>query len=288
MVTTTNAAVTPKATIETTKFSATANSITTQTYQPSVTMMPSPPTPAQMLPTPTPLSTLSKQEAIVKVEHLLVDNGGCRLPCWWGITAGETSWAEAYQFLATFTEVKQWSTKTVVRNGSTLIKANYDVYYQTPERRVGIGFNIRGDEIYLIIAGATRFIISTLLTEYGLPEDIFIHTAASVPEEYPPFILALFYRDLRILAVYNFETKRNGNYLLGCQTDKSSHAQLFLWSVDEIWTDQRIQDVVVGPDPNFPLQRFQDVTAMDIENFYQVFKYPDTDTCVQTLLDKWK
>ena len=52
--------------------------------------------------TKTILPTLEPTQAILLVEDLLVNNAGCKLPCWWGIIPGTTEWNEAKQFLQTF------------------------------------------------------------------------------------------------------------------------------------------------------------------------------------------
>ena len=44
--------------------------------------------------------TLSSEQQMTQVSDLLTNNGGCKLPCWWGIMPGETSWANAENILA--------------------------------------------------------------------------------------------------------------------------------------------------------------------------------------------
>ncbi len=53
--------------------------------------------------TDTPVSTFSPTEASARLQDLLKTNAGCRLPCWWGITPGKTTWDEAEEYLKTFT-----------------------------------------------------------------------------------------------------------------------------------------------------------------------------------------
>lgn len=51
------------------------------------------------------LPTLSTSGADLLISDLLINNGGCKLPCWWGIMPGETPWNEAYQTLSTFATI---------------------------------------------------------------------------------------------------------------------------------------------------------------------------------------
>src|SRR5688572_13990138 len=43
--------------------------------------------------------TMTTDEAKRLVRDLLENNAGCKLPCWWGITPGKTTWSEARQIL---------------------------------------------------------------------------------------------------------------------------------------------------------------------------------------------
>jgi hypothetical protein len=73
------------------------------TFTPTQTVAPTPrptntPTFTPTL-TWTPLPTLPSQQTRAKIEELLETNGGCELPCWWGITPNETAWPETLHFL---------------------------------------------------------------------------------------------------------------------------------------------------------------------------------------------
>lgn len=80
----------------------------TATTQPTSTMTPIPPTIAPLPSltatvtrtiTPTLKATLTDAERDKMVRELLITNRGCRLPCWWGIHPGKTTWSEAEYFL---------------------------------------------------------------------------------------------------------------------------------------------------------------------------------------------
>ncbi len=50
------------------------------------------PTLTPMPPTITPIPTLAASARPTLVREMLKTNGGCELPCWWGITPGQTDW----------------------------------------------------------------------------------------------------------------------------------------------------------------------------------------------------
>jgi hypothetical protein len=56
-----------------------------------------------LFPTWTPLPTLNAENVKQLLADLLGNNAGCRLPCFWGITPGKTTWQEASTFLESFT-----------------------------------------------------------------------------------------------------------------------------------------------------------------------------------------
>src|SRR3990172_6047576 len=50
----------------------------------------------------TPRPTLAEAEAAQALRDLIMTNGGCGLPCVWGLTPGETTWRDAEAILLTF------------------------------------------------------------------------------------------------------------------------------------------------------------------------------------------
>jgi len=88
--------------------SATPTPSLTPTLTPTPTST-STPTPTAT-PTLTPLPTLPLQDAKNLVQELFETNRGCLLPCWWGITPGQTTWGEARQFLEQFADVDPYGT----------------------------------------------------------------------------------------------------------------------------------------------------------------------------------
>lgn len=90
----------PTATLEASATEATPTQIT---VTPSMTSTITPElkhTSTSLSPTWTPLPTLDQADKQRLVSDLLSTNGGCRLPCWWGLIPGKTNWAQAFQFLS--------------------------------------------------------------------------------------------------------------------------------------------------------------------------------------------
>jgi hypothetical protein len=103
------------------KGSPTPSTTVTETTQPTYTPMPT-----EVAPSVTPLSTrtptlpptLTAPERIGKFRELLITNLGCRLPCWWGMTPGESLWTDANQFLTYLGSEKIYS--ETLETGATM------------------------------------------------------------------------------------------------------------------------------------------------------------------------
>jgi hypothetical protein len=66
----------------------------TPNFQPTETLVPT------NTPFPTPIATLDENLARQRVLELFQTNNSCKLPSWWGITPGKTTWDDALKILA--------------------------------------------------------------------------------------------------------------------------------------------------------------------------------------------
>ncbi len=68
---------------------------------------------AAPIPVPSPtdreVPTLSVEHARVRLVELLANNGGCQLPCFWGITPGETTAQQARNILAPLSSLSDYN-----------------------------------------------------------------------------------------------------------------------------------------------------------------------------------
>jgi len=252
--------------------------------------MPLPTKTQTSLPVWIPLPTLTPNDAEKLVRDLLINNGGCRLPCWWGINPGETSWQEANQFLVTFaTKIEQGTSGVIVENGTTYDVTDYSVIYDNNEIVVSVGLFIRDDIVNTIYAGSdittSNYQVDQLLSEYGKPDKVLIKTYTNTPGLGLPFRLVLFYKDYKILAFYEFEAQIEGNYLRGCP--QRTNPWLRLGQADKKWTDEAIDLAISGPDSPNPLRPLEEVTNMSIDDFYETFKNPESKSCIVTPMEYW-
>src|SRR3972149_2562983 len=194
----------------------------------SCTLLSAQSTPAETFPiTPTflssPLPTMDSIEALKYVQNLFLTNGGCRLPCWWGVEPGKTGGNEAKRFLTTFIKrIGQGESLTITEGGETYFTTNYSAYFDVNnhEEEGRIIFDLKNEIVAVItvdpVGTELAYALPKLLTAYGKPKDVYILTYQHAPFPFIPFSLVLFYQDQGILAYYELEAQRNGEDVEAC------------------------------------------------------------------------
>jgi hypothetical protein len=257
--------------------------LTEATSFPIKTITPTPLTP----PTLTALPTLSATESVAQVMDLLKSNSGCRLPCWWGITPGVTTWNETLQFLSSFTYFLGFS---------------YDSKeYQIAEFRIPSPLEGSITHWYLIRGGiideigvynydlAPSYYFHEFLNNYGQPSEIWLRTYQLESRGSQPFLIELFYPDQGIMVEYSGgKMETVGNILRNCLNGTGfNFPSIYLWSPDKKMSFEEAAkeflDLKTLPAP----QPLLEATGMSVQTFYQTFKDPDTTTCLETPANLW-
>ena len=236
----------------------------------------------------TPLPTLSPDDAYARMQDLLKSNDSCRLPCWWGITAGKTSWQDASRFLETFTYVNQ---KEISNNNS--ISGYAYVYLPLPPDQGTLNhtYVIEDNtviEIYAYVFDWSPFLfLSDFLAEYGPPDEGFLRTFRYDENGSQPYQIDLFYAKLGMLLEYSGgDPNTAGEKIQNCFDDMYSPF-VYIWSSDTPMTSAEAIDKFLDtqnmPYP-IPLDK---ATGMNIISFYETFKNPDNTICLETPLKLW-
>ena len=273
--------------------SPTANQLPTetQTFGPTITpTVTIPPTIVWM-----PLPTLTAEKAEMKVLDLLNHNAGCHLPCWWGITPGETSEINAIQFLSTFTDVETvWGLPgdyhfLHVEPGSVVddIDSNYKIYGGYG----GIEYTFQNglvDTISAYHGGGTgdhkvqTFQLSRLLADYGKPDEAAIWASPGAPGGSSLDLYIIY--DIGIFVDYlYFDVEIVGNTMRACPQGIGPE-ELNLWSpkISQSTLDYYNDYYGIG---NLPI--LQTAIGMDLNTFYNLYKGPDNRACIETPVDLW-
>ena len=249
-----------------------------------------------VFPTWTPAPTLSRQDARALVKDLLENNGGCRLPCWWGMVPGQTDWNTSRHFLETFViSIEQGEEGQIIKDGVPVYATNYSIRYEGEGGyKSGFLIGIVDGIISEVETGWDRnqknYYLQRLLADYGQPDEVFIraHRYTSTGDP-PPFHILLNFKKNGFWVNYDMDGELVGNKIRGCP--QSINPVLYLWSTDEDWTLEDMIQLAYGPPvphaPEYPTLPLKEATGMDVETFTDIFKDPNNQSCIETPADLW-
>jgi hypothetical protein len=272
--------------------SATLDTIPTSTVTP--TGFPATPTPHPTATgTPIFIPTPPGDDVNQQVLWLFETNNGCRLPCWWGITPGQTEWSVAEEFLNRFDRgiLGTSFTPGLIYYGP-VIPLPTEVF---AEDRTEIGISARNGIVKFIDTRVsmgntppgylTQYTLPTFLNTYGPPTEVWVSTYSS-PQGHNdlPFRVVLFYPDQGIAALYGDNGIKQGDMVHGCP-QQGLAGFLSLWDSTEVLTFEEMKNGKAVFNVHYlPLE---EATGMDVATFYETFKNPDNTTCLETTADLW-
>jgi hypothetical protein len=241
----------------------------------------------------TPLATLSLGEADQKIQTLLNNNAGCQLPCWWGITPGETSKIDTIRYLSSFTALTTvWGPPGnyqigFVEPGSPIddILSSYKIFGDYGN----IEYYFQDELVYTISAyhgggtgdkKVTTFQLSRILADYGVPDEMAVSAAPTAPGG-PVFDIYLLYGQKGIYVHYTYyNVNISGNDIRVCPQNNGPE-ELLLWSPKT----QALSLADFFAPSNWPT--VQQALGMDIQSFQELFKNPNDGVCIKTSVDTW-
>jgi len=259
--------------------------VSTPTVEPSITFTPLP----SLTPSPLPqvLSTLPPATAQAAVLDLTNNNRGCRLPCWWGFTPGETSWQTAQSFLATVA--------LAIKKGSSAERPLYSVYFVVPKEVFSTTLThnykvVDGiiERIEVIPGHTSVYSLSTFLNTYGPPDEVWIRTYNEAREGDLPFDTVLFYPRQGILARYDSQANKVVDKIVGCPQQDPALV-LALWSPKQEldFVEATNLTVEIRNEDWWPYRPLEEATGIDIDVFYQTFQKSNTSSCLETPANLW-
>jgi hypothetical protein len=224
-------------------------------------------------------------------------NNGCRLPCWWGITPGQTPWQAARKFFNNFDPgIGIWS----------LYKPLPELSYFAPQiplppaifglDRTTLNVIVRNGIVEGIFAYVaileeptvgylTPYLLSPFLNNYGQPEEVWLSTYCC-PFEHGdlPFTLVLFYPNQGITALYSEDGVRQDDQVQACIQDPVTFLYVHTPNLN-LSFEEETGDI---PELEGNYLSLGEATGMDVATFYETFKNPDNTTCLQTPANLWR
>jgi hypothetical protein len=221
-------------------------------------------------------------EAQALVLELLETNGGCSLPCWWGMTPGKTEWLPSKAFLDTF------ATDIFIQGNLTNSGNGY--IFTAPTRlfldgKYHLGIRVK-DGIIEHITTSGGIPLSKMLINYGMPKDILLYASSSasmLPKA--DYQLVLIYPDQGIFALYEGETQHSKSLQI-CQDEFNiSYPSpfLYLWSPENVKTFDEFREYLGMPNDLYHVfYPIEDISGMSNDEFYATYVDPaNADLCFE-------
>jgi hypothetical protein len=245
------------------------------------------PNPTQLI-VPPDIGNSGNPQKLVK--YLLQTNGGCKLPCWWGITPGQTSWRQARPIL------EETSISIDGQESQGEFYAKVRVYLPYP-----YDFAPSMEHVYRVKNGivdyirvynfdlAPEYILPRVLQTYGPPTEVWIRTFAKADLGAQDYLVELFYKEAGILLEYRtgHPLEELKGKLRNCRINEMDAPVIHLWSTQG--QDLTFEDAKQFIDTaNLPQPRsLLDATGMDVQTFYETFMDRTTNACLETPKNLW-
>jgi hypothetical protein len=268
--------------------------ITTHIPVPSPTAVPIPTL------TLTPVPTLSGEASAVYVKELLKTNAGCELPCWWGIVAGETTWADAQQLIL-YTGAR--INKGTEPDGTTFYGTGFDLgkqglYIVNLWERADIVKHVEihaegYESLSSFKTTAAYYSPENVIAIRGQPSRVWVQTFASAHElpygDTMGYNLWLFYDDSGFLVRYSGQVKYEPVYRMCPTFEENGNLGLSLEIYIQSFDNHTPLERAVGRRTGDPssIRSIEDAAGLSVEEFYALFMQDERPICFETPRDIW-
>jgi hypothetical protein len=241
---------------------------------------------------------------------MLASNGGCELPCWWGITPGATHWEDAQQqFLSYGKSVSSWKIeqdwgiphKVSLFGRHDPSPFDYVVEHLLYERDgivslIGVHGHVPGwpaDEWTMpqhFVQDWQRYTLDQTLARFGKPSQVLLHYWN---EDESPFSVGVLYEDRGVLIEYMGLTQRDRSVerygpITICP-GRNHLGDINVWlKSPEPQADVTLDDVFrrfgggyLGLLRFYSTPALEEAAEMSVDEFYETFQNPDADVCFQ-------
>lgn len=241
------------------------------------------------LPTLTPAPTLTEQQEGLLIQELMATNGGCQLPCWWGLKLGDTMSSVGETFAS-------WGATPwhVTTSGDEVGYINLG--YNEPNSSVDPVhiflqfYAIEGTVQYIKVSGShesrqfgeqefirdwEKYFLSATLQKYGIPSLVYLRPGNRLETGPSNYTLLLYYPDLGINVSYNFLGTYLGNGIdeICFVLENVFLIQLYLYNPEfaESWPIPQL----LGLGSEDDIWLIESLLEMDRATFYETYQDPN-------------
>ena len=224
---------------------------------------------------------LTKTSELQQTEQV----GECRLPCWWGITPGVTTWETAYNILE---QLKSPSSEIEVYGPSMSSKMPEGGYLGMSHDDAGI---INAIGISTSHSNGVEYY--DLLTEFGEPNEIYIFTYKDFQTRPPwlgkgerPANVIVYYAGKGILADYEFFGKLDEITNLISVCPRPTLQRIWLRPDGTVYSQSDIRQITLGDGPN--ILKIDEATSLNKQDFFTRYKDKNQTGCFETPASLWQ
>jgi hypothetical protein len=219
--------------------------------------------------------------------EMLATNGGCELPCWWGITPGEASYRAVREFFSLqgvpLSFPRAWGFE--VPHPERLFDYVIDAEFGTEDGIVSSiivdGFIFSGQTSQRFASDWRHYAWDQILTQYGPPSRVLFSIAPPMERDAPVgYSLALLYESLGVAIFYGGPAQYDVNTSRACPNfDEVETIRLILVSARHSVVNVILElsaSSTLGPS-------LEEMTGMSKEVFYETFKSAaDGSVCLES------
>ena len=248
----------------------------------------------------TPLPTLGDALASVQFLKWLQGPQDCRLPCWAGITPGQSNWQQSLQNLAPLAGVSKFT--RIIDGQCTFGKCNYLswLYYSPPDFEVdGEVYTIlQDDKVYRVSIKVIKssppegMSLTDILNNYGMPSSVLMDVNKEIQFEpnsngvAAAILVLLAYPKNNSVIIFYYGADLQTNKFISCS--KANTVQLFIY--DDGTPLASYESLVNVPDVHrlrvTGWKKLEDVTNLTIDSFFTKYRTP-LPPCIDTPVNDW-
>ena len=275
-------AVTPTDVFKPTPFLAKVESTSTISVTPVKSGQTSPTAEENVINTP----ILTTDEKVKKVKELLDTNGGCQLPCWWGITPDETTWESAKGLL------EPLSLSLAKGNSAIPDQIVYFLTFPNPatvnssyvdlKMTVLVQDNIVGEMMVEAVSYGDYSRLNGVLGNFGIPAKVFLGGEINPYERTHYFEIVLYYPEYGVFSLYGNRQDLLSSSTLQVCFDTLTYNALYLWSPSNSFEERRKR---IFETSGIEFLAIEDATSLTSEKIYSTFT--TEKPCVSTPAEIW-
>jgi hypothetical protein len=222
-----------------------------------------------------------------KFRKIFENNGGCQLPCVWGITPGKTKFGELNETLFSLGYVARFPVDDNLFHYDLII-TDPDFLDPYGNQELGVSFICDETIVHEISISSNNIkppsdtSLAGLLSTFGKPDEILLHFSPIPPFGNPSYSIVLFYKQIGLLVNFHSEIERVGNDLFFCPQEVLGLYHLpipvyHMWSPSETKMLSDLHHIFYD---NLVFTKIEELFALlDTNIFYETYLDPVTDRC---------